>query len=322
MPSLATMMLGLMVFGSVHGTLDIAMNANGIQVQRAWGRPIITSFHAVYSIGGFLGAAVGGLCAHQHIGPGPAFVGVACGVAVLAGWAGLWVLPDAPAGPAAAPAEANDRTRRGSPGRGSVVTADLLLLGLLAMCALVGEGCAADWSAVYLHENLGSSDAFAAAAYAAFAVMMFVGRLFGDRLVTRFGPVRLVRASGMLASAGMVAALLIGEPAAAVAGFGCLGAGMSCIAPQFYSAAGQRDPARAGAALAMVVALGYAGFLVGPIAVGGLSTLVGLPTALGLPALFVLAVVLGAPILRARGTEYVHGKRAAVAVEVESNEAV
>lgn len=300
MPSLASLVLALILFGAVHGTLDIAMNANAVQVQRAWGRPVMTSFHAVYSIGGFLGAAAGGLFARRHITPGATFVAVGCGVLVLAVWAALWVLPDA-----AAPRRSG-ATTAGAPARGSVVSFDLLLLGGLAMCALVGEGTASDWSAVYLHDSLGSSEAFATSAFAAFSVMMTVGRLFGDRLVTRFGPVRLVRASGMLASVGMVAALLIGEPIAGIVGFACLGAGMSCIAPQFYLAAGQRDPARAGAALSLVVSLGYTGFLIGPVMVGGVSTVTGLPTALGLPVLFVLFVVLGASVLLPR----THGRGA------------
>jgi MFS family permease len=111
--------------------------------------------------------------------------------------------------------------------------------------------------------------------------------------------VLLVRCCGVLASVGMTAALLIGQPIASVIGFGCLGAGMSCIAPQVYSAAGNRDPARAGRALSQVVSLGYAGFVIGPILIGAASTVVGLPEALGIPALLVLFVAAAAAALRA-----------------------
>jgi MFS family permease len=169
---------------------------------------------------------------------------------------------------------------------------------MLAMFALVGEGTAADWSAVYLRESLHSSAGFAAVAFAAFSVTMTIGRLLGDRLAMALGPVLLVRISGVLASAGMIVALLVNRPIAGVVGFACLGAGMSSIAPQVYSAAGNRDPAKAGRALAHVVSLGYVGFLLGPIVIGSVSTAVGLPKALAIPALLVLVVAAGAPALR------------------------
>jgi predicted MFS family arabinose efflux permease len=294
--SLAGLVTALFLFGLTHGTLNIAMNANAVHVQEAYGRPIMSSFHAVYSIGGFLGAAAGGFLARQGVGPGATFISVGLAVLVLAGWAALWALPETRP-QRTAPNVAGHATERA---KGSVVSLDLILLGVLAMCALVGEGTAADWSAVYMHESLGSSAGTAATAFAAFSVAMTAGRLLGDRLVARFGPVRLVRASGVLASVGMLAALLIGHPVAGIAGFACLGAGMACIAPQVYSAAGRRDPARAGAALSLVVSLGYTGFLVGPIVVGSVSTVTGLPTALGVPALLVLCVALGASVLRPR----------------------
>ncbi|MEU3555157.1 MFS transporter [Streptomyces fragilis] len=292
-PSLASLIVALFVFGTIHGTLNIAMNANAMEVQRAWGRPVVTSFHAVYSIGGFLGAAVGGVFAHRDVSPEATFAAVGAGVLVLALWAIAWTLRGE-----AVPPPAADTTPRAGGRPGGRHRLGLLLLGALAMCTLVGEGTAADWSAVYLAQSLGSTPAFAAAAFAAFSVAMTVGRLLGDGLAARFGPVPLVRGCGVLASAGMIAALLIGHPVAAVAGFACLGAGMSCIAPQVYIAAARRDPARTGAALSLVVSLGYVGFLVGPLVIGAVSTVTGLPTALGIPAVLILLVVVGASSLR------------------------
>jgi fucose permease len=286
-PSLVTLAVALFVFGAVHGTLNIAMNANAIEVQRAWGRPIMSSFHAVYSIGGFLGAAIGGTFARADVGAGVTFLAVGGLVVVLAVWAALWALSVGSSAPSPTVVAASPARRY-----------DLVFLGVLAMCALVGEGTAADWSAVYTHENLHATAAFAAAPFAAFSIMMTVGRLLGDRLAVALGPVLLVRCCGVLASVGMTVALLIGQPIASVIGFGCLGAGMSCIAPQVYSAAGNRDPARAGRALSQVVSLGYAGFVVGPILIGGASTVVGLPKALGIPALLVLFVAAAAGALR------------------------
>ncbi|GAA3128792.1 MFS transporter [Streptosporangium carneum] len=289
-PNLAGLALALFAFGVVHGTLDVAMNANAVEVERATGRPIMSSFHALFSIGGFLGAAAGGAFAHAGFSPAATFVALAAVVEVLALWAALWAL--APAAPAAAPGR-----ERGSgdapPGGGG-----LLLLGVLGAFTMIGEGAAADWSSVHLRDDLGSSAGFAAAAYAAFSATMTAGRLAGDRLTALLGPVALVRGCGALAAVGLGAALLVGHPVAAVVGFGCFGAGLSCIVPQVFSAAGRRDPARAGQALARVASLAYLGFLSGPVLIGGVAEMIGLPRALFLPVLLAAFVGLAASALR------------------------
>jgi MFS family permease len=318
MPDLAALAGALFIFGAVHGTLNIAMNAHAIEVQRAWQRPIMSSFHAVYSIGGFLGATVGGFFAQAGVGAATTFVVVGAAMVVLALGAAFWTLPAGNTGPTesagpesagptesaihavpggATPATPANGGRLGRV-RNSVAVSGVLFLGALAFCTLVGEGAAADWSAVYLRDTLHSTAGFAAAAYAAFSVMMTVGRLTGDRLAARLGPVRLVRRSGVLAAVGLAGALLIGHPIAGVIGFGALGAGMSCIAPQVYSIAGNRDPARAGRALGRVISIGYLGFLTGPIIIGGASTAVGLRAALAIPVVLCLFVSLSASALR------------------------
>ncbi|MFF5114369.1 MFS transporter [Streptosporangium sp. NPDC000509] len=289
MPNLVGLALALFAFGAVHGTLDVAMNANAVEVEQATGRPIMSSFHAVFSIGGFLGAAAGGLLAQAAFSPGQTFTAAAVVIVALALWATRWALSltahTAPAGTGPAAAGGN--------GGGGV-----LLLGVLAFCCMIGEGAAADWSSVYLRESLNSSDGFAAVAYAAFSIMMTAGRLAGDRLAALLGPVNLVRACGALAASGLGFGLLAGNQIAAVIGFGCFGAGLSCIVPQVFSAAGRRDPARAGKALARVASLGYVGFLSGPVLIGGAAELVGLPRALAVPALLALFVALAARALR------------------------
>jgi predicted MFS family arabinose efflux permease len=304
MPGLPALAAALLAFGMVHGTLNVAMNASAVEVQRAWKRPIMSSFHAVYSIGGLIGAATGGLFARAGVSAGLTFIWVGAVLVLLAVWAAWWAPP-----PGLAPAGGTGPAGGSAPAGGSGPAAPgrplprrsyaLLLLGVLALCALVGEGAAADWSAVYLHDTLGSTAGFAASGYAAFSIMMAAGRLAGDRLTVRYGPVKLVRASGVLAGLGLGAALLIATPLAGVLGFGCLGGGLSFIAPQVYSAAGNRDPARAGRALSTVVSIGYAGFVAGPVLIGSVSTAVGLRAALGIPAALALAVAAGAPILRA-----------------------
>ncbi|GIH06727.1 MFS transporter [Rhizocola hellebori] len=288
-PSLVTLALALFAFGAVHGALNIVMNANAVQIQRGWPSPIITSFHAAYSVGGFLGAVIGGLFALADAGVPATFGTVAVGVVVVALLTRGWVL-NAPVPQSADSAAAS---------RSPQWTRDIVLLGLLAFCCLVGEGSAADWSTVYLRESLGSTAAFAAAAYAAFSIAMVAGRLTGDRLVARFGAVGLVRASALLSALGLSVALLVSHPIAGVIGFGCLGAGLACIAPQVFAAAGNRDPARAGQAIARVAAMGYAGFLVGPVLIGAAAQLSSLRVALVVPVLLTLLVAAMAITLRA-----------------------
>jgi predicted MFS family arabinose efflux permease len=296
----ATLAAALYAFGTVHGALNIAMNAHAVEVERARQRPIMSSFHAVYSVGGFLGAAIGGVFAHAGVGATVTFLAVGAGAVTLAAWAAAWALPATVAGDGtpAIPLLAIGRPTAPGGRRPSAPAGGVGILGLLVFCCLVGEGAAADWSSVYLRESLGSGAGFAAAAYAAFSLMMVSGRLVGDRLAARLGPVTLVRASGCLAAVGLGLALVVGHPVAGVVGFGCLGAGLSVIAPQVFSAAGNRDPARAGQAIARVASVGYLGFLVGPLAIGAVAEVTGLPAALAIPAVLALFVAVTATALR------------------------
>jgi MFS family permease len=287
---LVMLCVALFAFGAVHGTLNIAMNANAAEIERAMRRPVMSSFHAIYSIGGFLGAVVGSLFAHAGLSAGATLTSVGLAVLLLAAGASRWVLRSGPV-PSDATAEPGG-TKRGS-------RRLLLFYGVVVLCTLVGEGAAADWSAVYLHDDLNTSEAFAAYGYAAFAIMMTVGRIFGDRLVRRLGPVVVVRASGLVAAAGLGAGLLVDHRVAGVAGFGLLGIGLACVAPQFFSAAAGIDPRRAGQALSIVVSIGYLGFLIGPIAIGAAAGVVGLATALWIPVVLAAFVAASAGALRA-----------------------
>ncbi len=297
-PTLAVLAVALFGFGLVHGGLNIAMNANGVEVQRAMGRPIITSFHATYSIGGFLGAFLGGMFAFWSATPLTTFLWVGGLVLVLALWSRRWLLPSTPAASTADSASASASASTDGGGRVSGV----FFLGVLAFCCLVGEGTAADWSTVYVRDNLGGTAGFAAAAYAAFSLAMMSGRLVGDRLALRFGAVALVRSSALLALFGLLLAVLVPVPWSGIIGFGCLGAGLACIAPQVFSAAGNRNPARAGRALARVAGMGYAGFLVGPVAIGAAAQISSLRWALIVPVVLTGFVALSAVALSAAPT--------------------
>jgi MFS family permease len=289
--SLAVLVAALACYGAVAGLLDVSMNACGAKLEIAYGRPILSSLHAGYSIAGLAGAGIGGLSAWLGVGPLPTFAATA--VALMA--VGLLAGPrlTIPSVPAAIrhPEEAPPRTLR-------QISVVIWVLGLLALCGQVGEGAAGDWSAVYLHVDLGTSAGLAAAGLAAFSITMAAGRMVGDRLAARFGSVRLVRASGLVAGLGLAAGLLIGTPAAAVAGFALLGAGLAGIFPQIVSSAVRLDPSRAGHNIGRIAAVAYTGLLGGPVAIGAAASGVGLRDALFIPAALSVVVAAAAGVLR------------------------
>lgn len=254
-PTLTLLTLALVLLGAGNGMLDVAMNAQAATVERGYGRPIMSRFHALFSLGGLAGAAMGGGAADLGIGPAPhlALVALVVGVAATGSAGGML--------PAAADA-APDHPAFARPSRA------LLALGLVAFCVLFGEGAMADWSAVYLRDVAGAGPGLAAAGYAAFSLAMAGGRAVGDALTERLGSARLVRGGGALAALGLATALLLGRPWAAVAGFGLVGAGLSVIFPTVLAAAGRLPGAAPGTAIAAVSTVGYTGFLAGPPLIG------------------------------------------------------
>jgi fucose permease len=269
-PSLPALCLLLFAMGAAHGSLDVSMNAHGVAVERRYGRPILAGFHAAFSAGGLLGAALGGVAAGAELDARAHLGIVGAGSVAAAVAASRFYLPAAEdAGPREAPLFALPPAR-------------ILPLGALAMACLVIEGAAADWSAVYMRLELGSSAGIAALGFTAFSVTMTVFRLAGDRLTSALGAATIVRGGGALAALGFGLALIIGSPPAAVVGFASLGAGMACVVPNVFRAAGTLPDVPSGIGLAGVATMGYFGFVAGPPLIGGLAELAGLPAALGL----------------------------------------
>ena len=295
--NLVALMATLAVYGAMAGLLDVSMNACAAQLELGYERPIMSSLHAGYSIAGLAGAGIGGVSAWLGISPLPTFTVTAGALIVLGLLAGpRVVIPAAAADPGSTP----DRPADPPPLSPRQISAVIWILGLVALCGQVGEGSAGDWSAVYLHVNLGSSAAVAAVALGAFSVTMAAGRAVGDRLAARFGPVRLVRASGLVAGLGLAAGLLLGTPAAAIAGFALLGLGLAGIFPQIVTAAARLDPGHAGHNIGRIAAVAYSGLLSGPVAIGAIASGVGLRNALLVPAALALVVTAAAGVLRPR----------------------
>jgi len=278
-PSLLAFAVTFALFGAAATALDLAMNAHAVEVEERYARPILSSFHAAWSIGGLAGAGFGGLAAAFEVSPLTQFLGVSAFLLAVLAWSARGLLP---------------REDRGGAG-GRVFgrpSAALVGLAALAFAGLLAEGAAGDWSAIYLDESVGTGEAAATAGFAAFAGTMTLGRLVGDHLTQRWGPVVLTRRAGVLASLGMAAALLVGDSFAAVAGFACLGAGLATVIPVAFRAAARRA-ASPGGGIAAVSTVGYFSHLLGPPAIGFLAEGVGLRAALGVVvAMTILIAVL------------------------------
>jgi predicted MFS family arabinose efflux permease len=297
-PTWTTLAAALLTFGILHGTLNVAMNAAAVSCQTAYGRPIMTSFHALFSIGGVAGALLSAACAHIGLSVADAFAAAAVASTAAAGWAVHRLIP----APVSSP-DSQESTATAEPDQRRPRTR-ILLLGLLAFSALISEGAAADWASTYL-TRLGATPAIAATAYAAFAASMTIGRLVGDRLTAAIAPAALLRGCGLIGGGGLALGLIGSTPVTAIAGFACLGVGLSCVVPLLYSTAGSLDPARPGAALSRVAALGYLGYVTGPAIIGGAAMHVGLGNALLiLPVLSTLLVIAAPVVHRSRGRHH------------------
>ena len=274
----------LFVVGAANSTLDLAMNAQGVSVERELGRPILSSLHAAFSFGGFAGAGLGALAAALSVAPLAHF---ACAIALFGG-----------PGLAAAhylSREDLDVDARAPKLRWTAIPARLALIGAACFFSLMAEGGAADWSAKLVRDDLAGTAALGAVAYAVFSVAMGGGRLLTDRLWARWGAEGLLRRSGALAALGFAAGLGAGTAATAVAGFAALGLGLAGVIPTLFRAGADQPGVRTGPALAAVSSLGYLGFLAGPPLIGAVAQLTSLRLACGVLVLAGMVVVTLAP---------------------------
>lgn len=280
-PDVIVLSLCLALLGACNGALDVSMNANALVVERYYRRSIMSSFHALWSLGGVVGAVLASGAMWFGVGDMAHVVG-ASAVSTLAAAAAARRLVSTCAqgdGPAAA---------FGRPTRA------LLVLGVLAFCGLLAEGAIGDWSAVYLHDSLAAGPAVAALGFGAFALAMTAGRLTGDRLVEHLGAGVVLRASSAVAAAGLGAALLIDAPLAAVVGFALVGLGIANVVPVLFGSAGKIGGPAAGSALAAVATPGYVGFLSGPPLIGLVAEQLGLRAALATVCAACALIALGA----------------------------
>jgi MFS family permease len=272
-PSLAvnavTLFAALTVYGAMAAANDVSINSQAVAVETAIGRPTMSRFHAMFSIGGMIGAILGGFAAAHEIVP-HVHLGIASALCLIVSACTAPLLLDAPD-------RASKRAMRLSLRR---LPVGLLTLSAIGFCMFLSEGAMADWTAVYLKQVLAAGSGLAAAGYAVFSAGMAVFRLLGDAVTKRLGPVLTVRTGALLAAFGLTVALAAASPMWALPGFALTGAGFSVIVPLVFGAGGRVDSFPSGAGVAMVSGSGYIGFLFGPPVIGFIAQVTSLRAAL------------------------------------------
>jgi predicted MFS family arabinose efflux permease len=251
-PALA---LALFMFGAAIGTLDVSMNIHAVVVEKAQGGALMSGFHGLFSVGGFVGA--GGMALILWTGLGSlaaCMIMTACIGAVL-----FWSAPHFLRAPAAT---GKSRSRFALP-HGAVV-----FIGLLCFIVFLAEGAMLDWSALLMTTGGLLTTNEGGLGYAVFAVAMTIARLTGDRMVRNWGRKRIMLFSGFCTAAGFITAALASSSVTALLGFLLIGAGAANIVPILFTAAGRQKDMPAGMALSAVTTLGYAGLLAGPAIIG------------------------------------------------------
>ncbi|MER7564712.1 MFS transporter [Streptomyces sp. NPDC097941] len=284
----------LLVFGAAYGSINVAFNSAAVDLVAALRRPIMPSFHAAFSLGGMLGAGLGGLVAGD-LSPTRHLLGLTVIGLLVTAVAGRTLLRIQP------PAPPQDTPRHKSaprpPGTGTRIRGLVITFGLIALCTAYGEGALADWSALHLEHDLDATPGVAAVGYSCFALAMTIGRLTGTRLLERLGQTRTLVGGGTVAALGMLLGALAPSVWAALLGFMITGLGLANLFPVAVERAG-RLAGPDGVAVAST--LGYGGMLLGPPAIGFMADWFSLPVALtSVAALAATAAVIAALTRRA-----------------------
>jgi MFS family permease len=290
----------LLVFGFTNGCLDVSMNAHAVHVEKAYGRPVMSAFHATFSVGGVIAALIGARAASAGLSPAVTLgVAGAAGI-VIALLPARSLLATRPAAPATVASDSPAIGQRLAKPRAPA--ARIWILAALALMCMLCEGVANDWSTLDLKTVLGAPAGTAAFAYGTFAATMTAGRLLADRVSRRFGSAAVLRYGAAAGAAGVTVVALSPWIWMALAGWALFGLGLSGCVPQLFSAAGHADSAAAGTNVSRVAGLGYLGMLTGPAVIGWLTRLVALNYTFLFPALLLVIAAATAGILRS-GTE-------------------
>lgn len=281
MPGYVGLLVMLFCYGLFNGSFDVAMNAEAVAVEKAYARPIMSSFHGFFSLGGMAGALVASGIAAAGIPPAWSLIGIC---AIGYGFIALASSRMLPVEATHSPEEAHASF--------SLPSGTILLLGVMSALGMVGEGAMYDWSTLYMRDELGSPQQLAALAYGAFSAAMALGRFGGDWARARLGDRSMLRLTAWLSTIAMGATLAIAHPLAALIGFGLVGIGFSNMVPVMFSVAAKVPGVTPAKAIAGVSSLGYVGFMMGPPMIGYIAHNTRLSLALLVVAVFAAAVAL------------------------------
>ena len=270
------------LFGVLSGSEDVAMNGQAVYVERMYQKPILSSFHGIWSVGTALGAGCGALMAKFEVALFNHFIVVSIFCLALILWASFNLISDE-----VSKIEMN--TEGGTTFR--LPTKAIVPIGLIAFCGMTGEGSIADWSALYMNKEIGQSEAFSALTFGAFATAMTIGRIFGDYFTGKYGKRNMLIFNSLAAIGGLSLALLTAIPFIVLLGFFIVGLSLATIVPIVYSTAGNTEGVAPSVGIAMATTIGYAGFFVGPPIIGYLADIFNLRVGL-LFTLFLFIVML------------------------------
>ncbi len=285
--SLWQLSASLFLFGFFLGAQDVSMNAHAVVVEHEMGKRLMSTFHATFSAGALAGGFTGGLLSQWKVSIFQHTLGVASAAVIAALMFKPWWLPNE--------IDIHPIEKKRSRKRPAIFWA----LGLIVMCGQVGEGAAGDWGGVLSRSAFHASPFISTIPFIGFSIMMVIGRLFGDRLASRFGPRSLIIAGGLLSAFGLSAGLIIGGIGGVIAGWILLAAGSSIVLPLIFSIAGSMakhrfsDRMAPSEGMAMVSGIAYFGFLAGPPTIGYAADLISLRWAMLIPAILGLCIALG-----------------------------
>ena len=281
-PNLWVLAPAMAAFGAMAGCMDVAMNAQAVEIERRLHKAIMSSSHGFWSLGGFIGGSAGAWVI-AHWGSEVQSLLTAGVVAAVVLGAMPFLLPDSPHAPVAA-AETPPRTK--------LFPKDfhVWLLGFLALFSMVPEGAVLDWAAIYLQKQLGADVVASGLAFAFFAGAMAVMRFLGDTVRNRFGAVRTLRISGFIGAAGLMGGALAPVDWVAILSFAAAGLGVANMVPIMFSAAGNHVGLPPGQAISTVTMVGYAGILIAPASIGYVAEHFGFRLTYGAVALLLLLV--------------------------------
>jgi MFS family permease len=271
------LVLALFLFGFTRNLFNISVNTSSVEVQQMYNRPIISTFHGLWSLACFVAAGIGSFMIAHNIGTLTHFFIIAAFCALFS-----FIFRS----------KHHPVQTSTSEKRPFFVKPDqyLLLLGAITFCSMLCEGTMFDWSVSYFDRIVGASKGSVTVGYTSFIVAMTIGRLTGDRVVARFGAIKVLTANGLLMALGLCITIFLPYFLTAALGFLLVGLGTSIMVPQVYSLASKSKKMKASYAIASVTFIGYIGFLIGPVLVGSISEAFGMQWSFGLVALLCLCV--------------------------------